>query len=109
MLTGIPRVGGCPRAAPAGRGSELLAGLIQRDAAGRIWAHGRLPAADAFAERHGYLPDRVLWQLRRPAAEAPELPLPPGVALRPFAVGQDEQPGCGSIAGPSRTIPIRAG
>jgi len=74
-----------------GVGSELLAGLIQRDAAGRIWAHGRLPAADAFAERHGYLPDRVLWQLRRPAAEAPELPLPPGVALRPFVVGQDEQ------------------
>ena len=70
-----------------GVGSELLAGLRPD----RVWAHGRLPAAEAFAAHHGYVADRVLWQLRRPAADVPEMPLPQGVSLRSFVPGQDEE------------------
>jgi mycothiol synthase len=72
-------------------GTELLALLRVDGAADRIWAHGKLPAAAAFAERHGYIADRVLWQLRRPPGPLPELRLPAGVQLRPFVPGQDEQ------------------
>jgi mycothiol synthase len=32
----------------------------------------------------------VLWQLRRPLSDVPAVPLPEGVRLRPFVVGQDE-------------------
>ncbi len=74
-----------------GVGSELLALLRVDGVADRIWAHGKLPAAEAFAERHGYIADRVLWQLRRPPGPLPELRLPAGVRLRPFIPGQDEQ------------------
>jgi mycothiol synthase len=70
-----------------GVGSELLAALAPE----RVWAHGRLPAAEAFAARHGYVVDRVLWQLRRPAVDIPEMPLPQGISLRSFVVGRDEE------------------
>jgi mycothiol synthase len=74
-----------------GVGSELLAGLRADGAADQIWAHGRLPAAQAFADHHGYVADRVLWQLHRPAAALPDVPLPADIELRPFTPGRDEQ------------------
>ncbi|AEV88850.1 mycothiol acetyltransferase [Actinoplanes sp. SE50] len=73
-----------------GHGSRLL------DAAGpgelRFWAHGDDPAARAFAERRGFLRDRVLWQMRRSLLEPlPDIPLPAGVTVRGFRPGSDEQ------------------
>lgn len=76
-----------PRWRRQGVGSELLT-RVRPD---RVWAHGRLPAAEAFAAHHGYVADRVLWQLRRPAADIPEMPLPQGVSLRSFVPGEDEE------------------
>lgn len=70
-----------------GVGSELLTALRPE----RVWAHGKLPAAEAFAAHHGYVADRVLWQLRRPVADIPEIPLPQGITLRSFVPAQDER------------------
>jgi mycothiol synthase len=75
----------------------------------RVWAHGDLPAATAFATAHGFTRDRVLFQFSRdlqgfpwpsawpagigrnwPVGEAPAAQVPEGVRLRPFRVGRDE-------------------
>jgi mycothiol synthase len=75
----------------------------------RVWAHGDLPAATAFATAHGFSRDRVLFQFSRdlqgfpwpsawpagigrnwPVGEAPAAQVPEGVRLRPFRVGRDE-------------------
>lgn len=64
------------------------------DSAGRLrlWAHGDHPSASALALGLGFARSRVLWQMRRSLfAEVPEPGLPPGVTLRPFQPGQDEQ------------------
>jgi mycothiol synthase len=73
-----------------GHGTALLA------AAGagplRFWAHGDEPGAQAFAQRNGFARVRVLWQMRRPlTVPLPEVPLPPGVTLRGFRPGHDEE------------------
>jgi mycothiol synthase len=73
-----------------GVGGRLLDAL---EAAGAelAWAHGRRPAALAFAAARGWTAVRTLWQLRRPlAGEIPDAPLPDGITLRPFVPGQDE-------------------
>jgi len=58
----------------------------------RLWAHGRHADASALARSRGYVEERVLWQLRRSLlSELPEAPLPAGIRLRPFVLGQDEQ------------------
>jgi mycothiol synthase len=57
----------------------------------RLWAHGRLPGAEALARSRGYVEERVLLQLRRSLLSGlPERPLPPGVRIRAFVPGQDE-------------------
>jgi mycothiol synthase len=57
----------------------------------RLWAHGDLPAAAGLAASTGFRRVRVLWQMRRSLADAVAEPrLPPGVTLRTFAPGQDE-------------------
>jgi mycothiol synthase len=75
----------------------------------RVWAHGDLPAATAFATAHGFTRDRVLFQFSRelqgfpwpaawpegigrnwPVGDAPAAQVPEGVRLRPFRVGRDE-------------------
>lgn len=57
----------------------------------RLWAHGDHPSASALALRLGFTRSRVLWQMRRSLfAELPEVVLPPGVHLRPFRPGEDE-------------------
>ena len=57
----------------------------------RIWAHGDLPGAARLATVAGFRRTRVLWQMRRSLQDAVAEPrLPPGVSLRSFVPGQDE-------------------
>jgi len=75
-----------------GVGGQLLDALEQRAGTDlQVWAHGRRPAAVAFAESRGYTAGRVLWQLRRPLdGRIPDAPLPAGITLRAFRPGRDE-------------------
>jgi mycothiol synthase len=58
----------------------------------RLWAHGRQSPAVALAHGRGYVEERVLWQLRRSLlSHIPTEPLPPGIRLRTFRPGEDEQ------------------
>jgi mycothiol synthase len=58
----------------------------------RLWAHGRHADAAGLARSRGYVQERVLLQLRRSLlSQLPDAPLPDGIRLRPFVVGQDEQ------------------
>lgn len=82
-----------------GLGRALVRGAVEAadaaDPAGRLrlWAHGDHPSASALALSLGFTRSRVLWQMRRSLfAELPEVTLPPGVRLRPFRPGQDDQP-----------------
>jgi mycothiol synthase len=57
----------------------------------RLWAHGDLPAAAALAAAAGFRRVRALWQMHRSLADAVAEPrLPPGVSLRAFVPGRDE-------------------
>ena len=60
-----------------------------------LWSHGDHPGAGQMAKRLGFVKVRELWQLqRRLGADAPPLPevrTPPGVTVRTFRVGVDEQ------------------
>ncbi|NED99460.1 mycothiol synthase [Phytoactinopolyspora halotolerans] len=57
-----------------------------------LWSHGDHPAARRLAARAGLERARELLQLRRSAAApVPETQPPPGVRVRPFVPGQDEQ------------------
>ncbi|MFI5906344.1 mycothiol synthase [Dactylosporangium sp. NPDC051541] len=57
-----------------------------------VWAHGDHPSASALAIRLGFDRARVLLQLRR-ALSAPiaDYELPPGVLLRAFVPGEDDE------------------
>lgn len=57
-----------------------------------VWSHGkRSPLAPALADR-GFERARVLHRMHRPLRAEPEVrPLPPGVVVRAFVPGQDEQ------------------
>jgi mycothiol synthase len=58
----------------------------------RLWAHGELPGAVALAASLGLERFRALWIMRRPlAAPLPEVAMPPGVRVRTFRVGADEE------------------
>lgn len=60
----------------------------------RVWAHGALPAARAFAASTRMPVVRELWRMRldlgRHPLAAPR-PLPPHVTVRPFVPGEDEE------------------
>lgn len=63
-------------------------------AALKVWAHGDLPAARAFAAATGLVVVRELRKLRLDLAgrtDATHRPLPPGTTLRTFVPGQDEE------------------
>lgn len=77
-----------------GVGSALVATAERADPRLRVWAHGGLPGAVAFAERLGFEPVRSLWQLRLALADVPDLPepaVPDGLTVRLFRPGEDEQ------------------
>jgi mycothiol synthase len=77
-----------PGARRRGHGTALLGAVGPGPA--RFWAHGDEPAAQAFADKHGFTRTRVLWQMRRPLTDLPDVPLPAGVTLRHFRPGYDE-------------------
>jgi mycothiol synthase len=72
-----------------------LAGALLTAADGlalRVWAHGDLPAAAAFAQAMGFERFRALWRLRRSLNDPIATPaFPPGTTLRTFLVGRDEE------------------
>lgn len=78
-----------------GYGSALLS-AVTAGAAGqgiRVWAHGDLPAAAALARSAGYTRVRALWQMRMSLGDRvlPGPAFPPGVSLRTFRPGEDEE------------------
>ena len=86
--------------APAARRHGLGTALVTRleELAGdrplRVWAHGELPGSAELARARGYHRDRVLLQMRRPLDGVdpdPRPDLPPGVTVRPFRPGTDEE------------------
>jgi len=67
---------------------------IEHDPSGRLrlWAHGDHPSATALALSLGFRRARVLYQMRRSLFAPIDLPeLPPGVTLRAFVPGQDDE------------------
>jgi mycothiol synthase len=72
-----------------GYGTALLTAAGAGDL--RFWAHGDDPGARAFAEKNGFQRVRVLWQRSRPLdTPLTDAPLPPGVTIRHFRPGADE-------------------
>jgi mycothiol synthase len=72
--------------------SALLHALEPLPPGTQTWSHGTRSPLRAALERHGYRPVRKLHQLRRPLQPLPaEQPLPPGVVVRSFVPGTDEQ------------------
>jgi mycothiol synthase len=58
----------------------------------RLWAHGEHPAAAALAGAMGFVRARCLWQMRRSLSSALQEPaLPPGVTVRTFEPGRDDE------------------
>lgn len=81
-----------PDARRHGIGNALVDALRSRTGGPiEIWAHGDLPAAQAFSTAIGLRRNRVLRQLRRPTSSLlPDAPWPPGISLRTFEPGRDE-------------------
>jgi mycothiol synthase len=76
-----------------GLGRALItAALEQADGRLRLWAHGGLAEASLMAEHLGFQRGRVLLQMRRSLlAPIPALERPPGVTLRTFQPGVDDE------------------
>lgn len=75
-----------------GVGTALLEAAAGRAEPLRVWAHGGVPAQESLAAKLGYRKVRELLRLRRPlGADLPEPALPPGVRLRAFEPGRDEE------------------
>jgi mycothiol synthase len=71
-----------------------LAAAGESDPAGRLrlWAHGDHPSASALAGSLGLYPDRVLYRMRRSLSAPLDPPdLPPGIGLRTFRPGADDE------------------
>ena len=80
-----------PRFRRRGHGRALATTLAGQAEPLKVWAHGELPGAVALAESLGFERFRALWKMRRPlGGPLPEVVLPPGVRLRTFEVGRDE-------------------
>jgi mycothiol synthase len=81
-----------------GLGRALVVGATEaateHDPAGRLrlWAHGDHPSASALALSLGFRRARVLWQMRRSLYAPLDTPvLAPGITLRAFRPGADEE------------------
>ena len=85
-----------PAARRAGTG-RALAGAVTEAFGGTAlsaWSHGNHPAASRLAEHLGFERVRDLWVMRRPLTPEhplPDLPESPGVLVRAFRPGQDEE------------------
>jgi len=76
----------------------------------RLWAHGDHPSASALALSLGFERSRVLWQMRRSLyAPVPEPDMPPGVRLRPFRPGEDDEAWVALNASAFDDLPDQAG
>lgn len=76
-----------PLSRHAGIGSALWQAVHEAAPAVRVWAHGFLPVAAAFARARGLRVVRELWQMARPLTDeitAPSRPLPPGFTITTF-------------------------
>jgi mycothiol synthase len=74
-----------------GHGRALVTALAGQVESLNVWAHGELPAAVALAGALGFERFRALWKMERPlGGPLPEVVMPPGVRLRTFEVGRDE-------------------
>ncbi|MEU1955928.1 mycothiol synthase [Nocardia rhamnosiphila] len=83
--------------APGWRGRGIGGDLVAAVLAGggpeaRIWAHGKLPAAEAVARRLGLSAARELWQMRRPLAtsELPAVEVSDGLVVRTYRGPADD-------------------
>ena len=84
---------------PERRGEGVGRALAREVRAGvsgtvQAWAHGDHPGARLLAREHRMENVRELYRLKRPLAGAQDLPLPvdlaPGLSIRAFEVGRDE-------------------
>jgi mycothiol synthase len=83
-----------PRHRRQGLGRHLVETLLTASPDGRLrlWAHGEQAGATELATRLGFTRARTLWQMRRSLyAPLPRAIVPPGVELRHFRVGTDEE------------------
>jgi mycothiol synthase len=83
-----------PSARRRGVGAALADAVL--DAVGGIpltaWSHGNHPGAAALAARTRFENVRSLWLMRRPGAAAlPAASAPPGVTIRAFRPGEDDE------------------
>jgi mycothiol synthase len=78
-----------------GTGRALLDAVLEAAPGARVWAHGRLPAAQALAASAGLEAVRELHKMARPLGAADLDPaasaLPPGFTARAFEPGRDEE------------------
>ncbi|MGW0664646.1 mycothiol synthase [Streptodolium elevatio] len=86
-----------PGARGKGYGRLLVQALLdearRREGSGRlrVWAHGKQAAAERLAAELGFSAFRELWQMRRAVdLPVPETQPPPGVTVRTFVPGQDD-------------------
>jgi mycothiol synthase len=77
-----------PQQRRLGHGTALL--TAAGPAAHEFWAHGDSAAARGFAARAGFTRSRVLWQMRRPLADLPDIALPEGIRVRALVPGADD-------------------
>ncbi|HEY3438505.1 MAG TPA: mycothiol synthase [Actinotalea sp.] len=77
-----------------GVGAALLRAVqdVARAAGARpaVWAHGRLPGAEALARSAGLVVVRELWRMSVEPTSTPAVAIPDGLVVRPFVVGSDE-------------------
>jgi len=77
-----------------GVGRAMLHRMLVESSPGslRLWAHGEHPAAAALAGAMGFVRARCLWHMRRSLYSALDEPvLPPGVTVRTFEPGRDDE------------------
>ena len=95
QVTGYAQLDGTEVAAAGGPEAvdALLAAAEATSTSSRLllWSHGQRSAVARIAEQRGYQKVRTLWQLRRSLSDVPDADPPPGIHIRTFVPGRDEQ------------------